>query len=214
MTSVAIGLSRDLPPKRVMRAQVSGHDLAIWRDADGGLHAWNNRCPHRGMRLSHGFVRGDNLACLYHGWHYGKTGRCSYIPAHPDLDPPATIHVQDHKVSEADGVIWVDTQSGDGAAQSVDSAANTPLRSLSFNCPEDAVYPILSKTPCEGHPADPIGLGQFDIGGHPVVIHLQAISDTETMAHVLTGPDMPLAGRKAVSRWCEAARMAVEAGDV
>ncbi|GIS36806.1 MAG: hypothetical protein Ct9H90mP8_2260 [Pseudomonadota bacterium] len=28
----------------------------------------DNRCPHRGTRLSLGFFSGKQLACLYHGW--------------------------------------------------------------------------------------------------------------------------------------------------
>ena len=39
----------------------------------GGRYAGrvDNRCPHRGMALS--AVR-ENLACLYHGWHFGCEG--------------------------------------------------------------------------------------------------------------------------------------------
>ena len=51
-------------------------------------HVWEDRCPHRGMRLSMGFVRSDRIACLYHGWQYGTDGHCLYIPAHP-RDPGA-----------------------------------------------------------------------------------------------------------------------------
>lgn len=211
MTFVPIGLSRDLPAKRVMRAQVHGQDLAVWRDVDGGLHAWDNRCPHRGMRLSHGFVRGDNLACLYHGWHYGKTGRCTYIPAHPDLDPPASIHVKDHKIDESGGVIWVSVETGGLEFPTVDMAATNPLRSLPIACAPTIIHRVFADTLCEGFPPEPTGLGLFDIGGHPVAIHVQPVADTDTIVHVLTGSDMPLAGRKAVSRWCEAARMSAEA---
>ena len=67
MTNVAVGLSKDLPNGRVMRAIVGEQDLVVWRSKSGVLSAWDNRCPHRGMRLSHGFVRGEALACVYHG---------------------------------------------------------------------------------------------------------------------------------------------------
>lgn len=56
-------------------------------------------CPHRGMRLSLGFIRGDQVACLYHGWHY-DAGQCRYIPAHPQLTPPETIRVQAFETAE------------------------------------------------------------------------------------------------------------------
>ena len=75
----------------------------MWRDSDGVAHVWEDRCPHRGMRLSLGFVRGDQIACLYHGWRYDAAGQCRYIPAHPQLTPPETIRVPVLAVGGADG---------------------------------------------------------------------------------------------------------------
>ena len=46
----ATGLSQDLPKGVVMAGHWQGHDLAVWRSATGRLQAWNDRCPHRGMR--------------------------------------------------------------------------------------------------------------------------------------------------------------------
>ena len=65
-----------------------GEEIVVWRDATGAAHAWEDRCPHRGMRLSMGFVRSDRIACLYHGWQYGTDGHCLYIPAHPEIQVP------------------------------------------------------------------------------------------------------------------------------
>ncbi len=91
----------------VMAGSWQGAELAIWRSATGRLSAWNDRCPHRGMRLSHGFVRGETLSCIYHGWTYGTDGACSKIPAHPAMVPPAAIKAEVYACVEADGVIWV-----------------------------------------------------------------------------------------------------------
>ena len=102
-----VGLSRDLGPGQVMAAMVPVADLAVWRAMSGRVAAWTDRCPHRGMRLSHGFVRGEALACLYHGWSYDGAGQCTRIPAHPDLVPPAAIRVAGFAVAEAAGMIWV-----------------------------------------------------------------------------------------------------------
>lgn len=140
MSARAVGLSRDLPAGRVMPAHVAGQDLALWRSVSGVLSAWDNRCPHRGMALSHGFVRGETLACLYHGWHFGCDRRCSLIPSHPDLNPPETIQTQAFPVVEADGVIWV-ALSGEAQA-TADLSGFKPLRSLEFRTDEAAVLPI------------------------------------------------------------------------
>ena len=104
---VANGLSQDLPLGVVMAGAWQGAELAIWRSATGRLSAWNDRCPHRGMRLSHGFVRGETLSCIYHGWTYGTDGACSKIPAHPAMVPPAAIKAEVYQCVEAGGVIWV-----------------------------------------------------------------------------------------------------------
>lgn len=99
--------SDDLPPSVAAPARAHGRDLAVWRSASGHLSAWLDRCPHRGMRLSHGFVRGEMLSCIYHGWSYDTGGRCRRIPAHPDLEPPAAIRATALPCAERDGLIWV-----------------------------------------------------------------------------------------------------------
>lgn len=103
----ATGLAQDLPNALAMAAEMNGVELAVWRSASGRLSAWPDRCPHRGMRLSHGFVRGETLSCIYHGWVYGTSGACQHIPAHPALVPPTAIRVEAFSCVEADGVLWL-----------------------------------------------------------------------------------------------------------
>ena len=104
----AVALARDLPAGVPLPVILAGREIVIWRGDSGALRAWVDRCPHRGMRLSLGFVRGDTLSCLYHGWRYrGEGGGCEHIPAHPDLVPPKTITVDAYSVAEADGLIWL-----------------------------------------------------------------------------------------------------------
>lgn len=104
---IATALSADLPNSVSMPSQIDGVEIALWRSASGKVQAWIDRCPHRGMRLSHGFVRGETLACIYHGWRYDTGGACNHIPAHPSLTPPKTIVATSYTTVEASGVIWV-----------------------------------------------------------------------------------------------------------
>ena len=39
-----------------------GERIVLWRDGDGMAHALEDRCPHRGARLSLGWNLGDRLA--------------------------------------------------------------------------------------------------------------------------------------------------------
>ena len=131
-TSVA--LARDLPRLGVMPVCVDGIELALWRSATGRLAAWADRCPHRGMRLSHGFVRGEALSCIYHGWSYGAEGHCLRIPAHPDLAPPQAIQVPVFHAMESSGVIWLATKMPDEMPAAVEGS---PLRSLNVEAAVD-----------------------------------------------------------------------------
>ncbi|WP_431300212.1 Rieske 2Fe-2S domain-containing protein [Tabrizicola sp. BL-A-41-H6] len=129
-----VALARDLPRLGVMPVCVDSIDVALWRSASGRLAAWADRCPHRGMRLSHGFVRGEALSCIYHGWSYGADGHCLRIPAHPDLAPPEAIRVPVFHATESSGVIWVAPEVPDGMPATVEGTA---LRSLTVEAAVD-----------------------------------------------------------------------------
>ena len=208
MSTFPIGLLRDLPPKRVMRAQAAGQDLVVWRASNGDIAAWDNRCPHRGMALSHGFVRGDALACLYHGWHYASSGKCSLILAHPDLEPPGTIQTRAFGVAERDGVLWV---SIDGPAEP--PALSMPVRPVrSFIAAagaqtyRDACLRTAFAEETPHHGADGIWL----LGDVRIVLLENPIGDARTQITVLAQADASPDQCKAVSRWCEAVARTAE----
>ena len=104
---VPAAVASDVLKGTVVPATLPSGPIAVWRSASGQLNANGDRCPHRGMRLSHGFVRGETLACIYHGWRFGQDGACVHIPAHPDVVPPKTINCGPLPVREANGVVWV-----------------------------------------------------------------------------------------------------------
>ena len=80
-----VALSQDLPAGTVMPARMPAGSIALWRSHSGRVAASADRCPHRGMRLSHGFVRGEALSCIYHGWSYCAGRKLS---AHPRPSRP------------------------------------------------------------------------------------------------------------------------------
>lgn len=110
---IPVALSKDLAPGDIAPARHKGLSLVLWRDEAGIAQAWEDRCPHRGVRLSLGFMRDNRLACLYHGWQFDTEGRCRAIPAHPELNPPSTIRTRPYDLIEKAGIIWVDLSSGD-----------------------------------------------------------------------------------------------------
>ncbi|MBX3608510.1 MAG: aromatic ring-hydroxylating dioxygenase subunit alpha [Hydrogenophaga sp.] len=100
---------RDAP----MAIHLMGEPLVLWRD-HASVHAWVDRCPHRGARLSLGRVltttHGLRLECPYHGWQFEGGGRCQHVPASPDFHPPSGHAATVVEAIELHGLIWVRLQ--------------------------------------------------------------------------------------------------------
>lgn len=84
-----------------------GEELVVWRNPEGLVQAWDDRCPHRGARLSLGRVVDGHLACPYHGWRFDGDGRCTLRPAQPDGPLPKDPVVQAFHAVERHGLVWV-----------------------------------------------------------------------------------------------------------
>jgi vanillate O-demethylase monooxygenase subunit len=59
-----------------------------YRDSNGAVRVFEDRCPHRLAPLSLGRCEADHLRCGYHGWRFNSVGACVEIPA---LGESATI---------------------------------------------------------------------------------------------------------------------------
>lgn len=181
-------LSASVEPSTSAGVRLYDKELVVWRDAGGEAHVWEDRCPHRGMKLSLGFVRGDHLACLYHGWQYDTSGRCRHIPAHPDLDVPATISVPAYKTREWAGIIWATLQAGHEADDTIETLATTPVRSIYIDLRLDAaLFALLA-----------LGLGEssainrlesniclIKAAGDQLICAFQPVSKTRTAMHLV-----------------------------
>src|SRR5437868_2405622 len=182
---IPIALSRDVPAETTRAVVLEGRELALWRAESGAVQLWEDRCPHRGMRLSFGFVRGESLNCLYHGWQYGTSASCRRIPAHPDLDVPPTIRATAYRVVEEGGLIWT---SDDAAEPSPETPAGEPLASLAVDVPA-SVLPLAASDGCQA--------AKLDMGGVAFYIGWHAVSPHKTMLHCVTvrAADQPVALR-------------------
>lgn len=81
--------------------------IVLYRDSQGQLHALDDCCPHRFVKLSHGSVAGDHLVCAYHGWQIDAEGACAGVPyLAPNQKLPA-CQVRTYPVQELDGFIWL-----------------------------------------------------------------------------------------------------------
>jgi len=115
-----------------LAARLLSEDLVLWRDAAGAVHAWPDRCPHRGAKLSLGRVEQGRLECPYHGWQFAPSGQCLRVPALPQFTPPATHRVQAFEAREAHGLVWVRLAPGEAELPAFGAEGDARLRKL--NC--------------------------------------------------------------------------------
>lgn len=199
-----VSVLSDIGRGEVAGVRVDGHEIVLWREDVPGatVHAWEDRCPHRGMRLSFGFVRDGALGCLYHGWQFGGTARCRLIPAHPNVRVPAAIQVRAYAVREHAGLAWV----------SLEGAEDFPV-GLSGQWPQ--VMPVRSVHVAAGaallRHALGMPAGEAMIWRGPVGLAVHAPVAGQAMLHVVRahGPGLSAA---ALSHWTERLRDRVETG--
>ena len=101
-----IAHSQDLQPGTILQKRLLGEDIVLWHNGDKAF-AWQDFCPHRGARLSLGWVEKDNLVCSYHGLAYNTEGKCVLVPASPDQPPPARACIRTYHIQERYGLLWV-----------------------------------------------------------------------------------------------------------
>ncbi|MVA22979.1 Rieske (2Fe-2S) protein [Agrobacterium vitis] len=212
-----VALSTAIEPGTSAGAVVDGAEIVIWRDVRGLVHVWEDRCPHRGMRMSFGFVRGDHIACLYHGWSYDAGGQCTHIPAHPDLDVPKTIKIASYAVQERNGVIW--TALADSATPEAipDLGLTLAVRSLYVDCtPQRAMdglmvahLPVGKGLEAARFEVLASNVWRLEAGDLHLAIAVQRIAPQKIGLHIVTD-ERSVTSRPALARWAQALRLSLE----
>ena len=218
-------------PRHIVHTALLGQELAVWRADDGTANAWENRCPHRGVRLSVGTNLGDRLKCRYHGWTYASgTGQCLERPAHPGEAPPSLVRARRFPCVEEHGYVWVrlagEGEDDPGPGQGPDFGEHSAppgltLRSIHVRAPAAAVADALARhagDAPDGSPAETVD--SYTVrGAHAeageIRYALQPMADAETVIHAALA-DAPAASeriavlRRENARLC-AVRDAIEA---
>jgi len=81
--------------------------VAVFRDAEGGLHAVEDRCAHRQLELSAGNVVGNRLVCPYHGWSYNGQGQLVEVPHELFGRKFPSCQLDTYPVRVRYGLIWI-----------------------------------------------------------------------------------------------------------
>ena len=104
-----------LKPARAVPLRILGEDFTLYRGETGSPYLVDFRCAHRGTQLSVGWVEGECIRCMYHGWKYDGSGQCVDQPAE-DASFAEKVRIKSYPTKEYLGLIFA--YLGGGAAPS------------------------------------------------------------------------------------------------
>ena len=104
---VEVCVSHFLKPEDVIRFDHERKSCAIYRTADGALHATDGICTHGNTHLADGLVKGRLIECPKHN------GRFDITDGSPQRQP-VCVALKTYKTREHDGKIFLDLTSAGG----------------------------------------------------------------------------------------------------
>jgi len=101
-----VAYAHDIIDKPVA-ARLLDVDLVIYRTT-AGVSVTYDICPHRGTKLSAGWIDDDKLVCPMHGLCYDGDGQCVKIPSvsDPTARIPPRMRLRSLMSEERYGIIW------------------------------------------------------------------------------------------------------------
>lgn len=140
---VEICASSFLRKEDVLRFDHENRTYAVYRTADGNLHATDGICTHSNAHLADGFVSGTLIECAKHN------GRFNILDGSPRR-PPACVGLKTYKAREHDGKIFLDVTSAGGCG-CAEPATTYALRVVS----NDNVATFIKELVLELEPGSP-----------------------------------------------------------
>lgn len=77
---VSVGTLDDIPRLGARVVATERGDVAVFRTGDDQVFALDDRCPHKGGKLSQGIVHGHNVTCPLHNWVIGLEDGQAKVP--------------------------------------------------------------------------------------------------------------------------------------
>ena len=133
-----VAVSKDVAPGGAALVRVFGEELALYRSVAGVPHLVGGRCAHRLTYLHTGWVDGEELRCIYHGWTYDGTGQCTFRPAERDAGVP-NVKIAGYPVHEYGGLVFA--YLGEGEAPPFELARKPAFEGGGFHVTRKQVWP-------------------------------------------------------------------------
>jgi len=79
--------------------------VVMYRRSDDAVVALEDRCAHRMLPLSFGFLENDKVVCGYHGMTFDGEGKCVHVPGQDRI--PTGACVRSFPLVERHNVVWI-----------------------------------------------------------------------------------------------------------
>lgn len=99
-----VAVADRLAPGTARALRVLSEDLTLYRGRSGKTFLIGGRCAHRCTVLHTGWVEDDQIRCMYHGWKYDGSGRCTEMPAERTVLPD--VKIEGYPTYEYAGLIF------------------------------------------------------------------------------------------------------------
>jgi vanillate O-demethylase monooxygenase subunit len=102
-----IAWDHEVPAGGLLARSVLNEPIVVFRKADGGFAALEDRCCHRHAPLSKGRHEGDGVRCGYHGLKFDGEGRCVDAPGLDRIPPQARVKAYPVAVRNKWVFVWM-----------------------------------------------------------------------------------------------------------
>ncbi len=89
------------------RVELFGTEYVLFVPRAGAPVLTQAHCPHRGAHLAEARVLDQTMQCVYHGWQFDSSGRCTVVPQLDEGIPiPPRARIETWPVVERYGLYW------------------------------------------------------------------------------------------------------------
>ena len=103
----SVARSHELHIGEVKQVQAFERELVLYRTRSGEAVLQDAYCPHLGANLAFGGrVVGESIRCPFHGWRFGKEGKCEEIPYCEEIPERARLRTWHTEEKNGEVYIW------------------------------------------------------------------------------------------------------------
>lgn len=100
--------SKEVKTGKLLGVKRLNKSLVFYREDDGSVVCMEDKCSHRGVKLSIGTVKSGCVTCPFHGFEFNSSGECITIPANgKDSKVSSRFNVRTYPTYERNGFIFM-----------------------------------------------------------------------------------------------------------